>query len=362
MKKAFFPLVVFTVLLLLSGCASTQKHPRFVWPPPPEEPKLEWKGVYYSEADLTRGDGFQVLEGFLGEATGERFITPFGIAADSAGNVYISDIHKKNVWIYDFEQKDVKLLTRLSSFATPLGLAVDRLNNLYVADGGKGQIFVFDQNRKPLRTIKDDTLTKPAYLAINEKLGRLYASDGIGHRIAVFNLTGEHLFSFGERGNGEGQFFGPQGLAISPAGDLFVADMFNARIQVFDPEGNFKYAFGSRGDRPGQFESPKDIAFDNDGNLYLVDARRSNLEIYTTEGKLLLVVGAGRPSSSPFGFSTPRAISITADGRIYVSQALGRRFTVWQYFNQQYRAEHPFTEQDKQQLLEYMEKIQQEAR
>lgn len=356
MRKLFYLFLLLVQFSLLAGCAGKQVLPRFVWPPPPEEPRVEWKGVYYSEDDFAKEGGGNVLQTVLGNTSAGSFKTPIGIVSDGKGKVYVSDVHWKNVWVYDFGLKKVKLLSNLGNFVSPLGLAIDKQGNLYVADGEKGSILVFDKDQTPLYAIeKKDELLKPAYLAVNDELGRLYVADGKGHRIVVFTLTGEYLFSFGSQGGAEGQFFSPQGLAFSPDGRLFVADMFNARIQVFNADGSFNSMFGSRGDQVGQFESPKDVAFDSAGHLYVVEARRSNVEIFQPDGTLLLVLGDGRATANQFGFSAPRSIFIDENDQILVSEALGRRFAVWQYFGDAYRKAHPFTAEDKRRLLEYVE-------
>lgn len=359
MRTAKWSGVLLVLAFLFSGCASKSTLPRFVWPPPPEEPRLEWKGVYSSPSDIAKSGASKALEGFLGGSNEEQFKSPLGIVSNGAGLVYISDVHQRQVWVYDFVSKKVDFLTRLANFSEPLGLAIDAQNNLYVADGGKGMVFVFNESKVPSFTIENsEVLTKPTYLAVNNELGRLYISDSLRHQIVVFGLDGKYLFSFGEKGGREGQFFAPQGLAFSPDGKLFVTDFYNARVQVFNPDGKFLYTFGTRGNQPGEFEAPKDLAFDSAGNLYVVEGRRSNLEIYSPKGDLLLVLGENRASASPFGFYAPRSVFIDKNDQIYISEMLGRRFVVWQYFGESYRASNPFTETDKQRLFEYMKEVE----
>jgi sugar lactone lactonase YvrE len=156
-------------------------------------------------------------------------------------------------------------------------------------------------------------------------------------------------------------FMSPQGLAFGPDGHLYVCDMLNARIQIFSAEGTYVGQFGERGDQASQFENPKDLAFDSEGNLHIIDGRRSSLYTYTPEGRLLLVTGMGRASSSPFGFSVPKAIDIDVNDRIYITESLGHRFTIWQYMSKKYLAKNPYTEGDKEALLDYMEKVKTEA-
>lgn len=355
-----FPFLL-ALSLLLGGCAAKEQLPRFVWPPPPDEPRLEFVGNYYSEDSFEKSSKQKMMADFLGAQGQATFATPFGIVSDGKGVVYISDIHLKNVRVYDFNAKTVNFLTKNTKMGTPFGLALDRQGNLYIADGAVKKILVFNSNHQPVRTIShEEELSKPAYLAIDDKLGRLYVSDGLKHKIVVFTLDGEYLYSIGEGGTDPGMFYSPQGIAIGPDGNLYIADMFNARVQVLTPQGEFVRMFGERGDQIGQFENPKDLAFDSDGNLHVIEGRRSDLVTYTPEGKLLLVTGSGRPDFNPFGFGAPRGIAIDANDRIYIAEATNKRFTIWQYMSAPYLARQPYTAEDRQALIDYTEKLARE--
>jgi sugar lactone lactonase YvrE len=351
-------LLFLALSLLLAGCAAKEQLPRFVWPPPPDEPRLEFVGNYSSEESFEKSAGQLFVKEMLGARGQATFATPFGIAADGKGVVYISDIHLHNVRIYDFNQKTVNFLTKNTQMGTPLGLELDSKGNLYIADAAAGKVLVYGPDHQPLKTFSyQEELVKPAYLAIDEKRGRLYVSDGVKHKIIVFSLAGDYLFSIGQHGGDSGMFYSPQGLAIGPDGNLYVADMFNARIQVLTPEGEFIRMFGERGDQPGQFENPKDLAFDSAGNLHVLEGRRSDLLTFTPEGRILLITGGGKPDTSPFGFGAPRSIAIDANDRIYIAEATNKRFTIWQYMGESYLAQKPYTAEDRKALIDYAAKL-----
>lgn len=360
-RTRLFPFLL-ALSLFLGGCAA-KELPRFVWPPPPDEPRLEFVGNYYSENSFEKTAKEKMMADFLGIQGQATFATPFGIVSDGKGIVYISDLHLKNVRIFDFNAKTVNFLTKNTKMGTPLGLALDRQGNLYIADGALKKIDVYSPDHQPLRTIsQEEELSRPAYLAIDDQLGRLYVSDGMKHKIVVFSLDGEFLYSFGEGGTDPGMFYSPQGIALGPDGNLYVADMFNARVQVVTPQGEFVRMFGERGDQLGQFENPKDLAFDSAGNLHVIEGRRSDLVTFTPEGKLLLVTGNGRPDDSPFSFGAPRGIAIDANDRIYIAEATNKRFTIWQYMSAPYLAKKPYTAADRQALIDYTMKLERARR
>jgi DNA-binding beta-propeller fold protein YncE len=349
------------VLLLLSGCAGAPTMPRLFWPPPPEEPRLEFIGAYAAVEDFPKTSGQIFTEKLTGQKIVPAFKTPFGIASDGKGTVYVSDIHDRNLRVIDLNAHTIEYFTKDPIFANPFGLTVDGRGNLYIADGAKGKVFVFGPGKQPLFTFgAPDTISKPAYLAINEKLGRIYVSDGDGHRVVVFDLQGKHLFSFGKQGSEDGELFSPQGLAIDREGKVYVADMFNARIQIFDAEGKFLFKFGQRGDKLWEFDRPKALAFDSEGHLYILDSRKAAILIYEADGKLLLATGGGS-TSHKMGFGLPSSIFIDANDRIYVADSFNKRFSVWQFLSKSYLAKHPVTDKDREDLLKFMEESKRQS-
>jgi DNA-binding beta-propeller fold protein YncE len=356
MKKPAFSAVVLLLTLLLGACAGPPAKPRILWPVPPEQPRLEFIGVYASPNDFPKTAGQKRIDQMIGESADLSFESPMGIAADGHGRVYVSDIHLHNVRVFDFNAKTADFLSKTPIFDSPMGLEVDAEGKVYIADAGKKVVMVFSPTGDYLFTIGEGVLTKPVHLAINRRLGRLYVSNAIEERVAVFNLQGVHLFSFGKGGGGQGEFFGAQGLAIDREGRVFVADQFNSRVQAFDADGNFLLTFGELGDRFYQFESPKDLAFDSDNNLYVIDGRRSYMITYTPTGEVLLTTGTEGRSSHPLGYATPRGIYIDANDRIYVADMTNRRFSVWQYLSEAYLREHPVTEADRELLQQYLKK------
>lgn len=357
--KSFLLLLV----VLLSGCAAKQSLPRFVWPAPPETPRLEFVGNFYSDKDLKGDKGVDVLSAFLGTEIMVALKTPFGVVSDGKGKVYLSDAHEDNVWIFDFNKKTLEQITARRLFDNPAGMALDEGGNLYVADVGAAKVLKFNAENELLQTINIEQFDRPAYIAISPDGQKLYISDTGTHQIHVLEkASGEYLMSFGGPGNTPGRLYSPQGLAFSKDGSLYVADALNARVQVFSAAGDFLFGFGERGDAAWQFVNPKDLAFDSEGHLYVVDNRSASLKTFTPKGELLLVTGAGKNVSTPFGFSAPRSVFIDSGDRIYVAESLGKRFSIWQYMSETYLKKNPYTEEDRRQLLRYMEGVAAKAK
>lgn len=351
--------ICLAVVALLSGCAPKGVElPRLFWPPPPEEPRLEWIGAYASQDDFPKSGFERFKESLLGKPPLAKFKTPFGIVADGQGKVFIGDLHARNIKVYDFNAKTVDFLFREPPFDAPLGMARDRAGNLYVADGRKTMVMVFTATGEPLFSFGGpDLFVRPAYLALNERLGRIYVADGGGHKVVVFDMQGNHLFNIAgqKRGPLPGIFHGPQGLAIDKEDRLFVCDMFNSRIQVFDADGNYLYNFGERGDAFYQFDNPKDLAFDSEGSLHILDGRKATVSSYLPDGTLLLETGGGR-TTHKLGFVKPTSIYIDQNDRMYITDGgLNQRFAVWQFITEDYLKKHPITEEDRKAIEALME-------
>lgn len=345
--------------LVLASCADSPDRPlRILWPPPPERPILEFIGAYSHEDDFPVTANQRLVKLMVAERPlGLKM--PFGIVSDGKGKVYVSDIRDRSIKVFDFNAKKVSYLTDGPFYDMPLGLALDGAGNLFVADGEKGKVLVFSPQGTPLFSFGDkEIFGRPAYIAINNRLGRIYVSDGRRHRIAVFDIKGSSLFFIGGPGAEKGQFAAPQGIAVDKKDRLFVADMLNARIQVFDAEGNFLYTFGKQGRESTYFENPKDLSFASDGNLYILDHRKALLFTYTPEGKLLLITGGAKRTSSRLGFSTPASIYIDSTDRVYITDQLNRRFSVWQYLSEDYLRNHPITEDEMKRVISVVNRSQ----
>ncbi len=95
--------------------------------------------------------------------------------------------------------------------------------------------------------------------------GTVYISDGYAnHRIHRFSPDGNKLQSWGELGDGPGQFMNPHAVWVLPDGRVVVVDRENDRLQAFSPEGELLAIW--RG-----FVKPLDIWGDTEGNLFVTD-------------------------------------------------------------------------------------------
>lgn len=339
--RQFFLFLIISMLVF--SCAPQKevitKKQRYFWPPPPNDPKIEFIGFYRSSKDLPREKSF--LKAFVGDTELEfRLRKPLGITSDGEGTVVITDMIPQGGTVWNFNENKVDFLTDEAAFGLTAGVCFDT-TRLYVSDSKQNKVLVYTKSgRKPLYTIGDDEIDAPAGIVVNEALKRLYVVETKGFRVSVFDTeTKKKLFTFGKAGDGEGEFNRPWGVALDKNGDVYVADGLNARVQIFDKDGKFITMFGKRGDKPGGFAQVKGIGVDSDGNIYVVDPLKA-IQIFNRNGDLLGLLGA--PGTKGIGaMNLPMGLFVDKNDRIYVVDQLNRAFHVYQYMNEEYKKKHP---------------------
>lgn len=340
-----------SLCLSLSGCAAPQEvKQRYFWPPPPDEPRIEFIASYWSERDFPRARKRVLMEAVAGAEAVEGFKKPWGIASNGEGKVYIVDTNRPAVVIFDLKNYTVDMLGKgeyQGLLYAPVGIALDASGNIYVSDPKRNRVYSFTRDEKPLRTIGDDTtLNWPVGMAVDDTLGRLYVVNGRNHNIAVFSLDGKYLFAIGKRGEGDGELNFPTDVDTDSAGNIVVADSMNARVQVFDRDGKLLRKFGRRGDAPEEFQMIKGIAVSRNDNIYVTDARTDRILIFDKNGEPLTAIGgtsavAETGKLTPGGFVLPQDIDIDENDTIYVVDSINKRFQVFQIMNEEWLKEHP---------------------
>jgi len=329
-------------LFLATACAPPRE--RFFWPPPTEQPMIEFIGVYTTGEDLLTGVA-KTFAGFTG-GSGEGVYQPTAVVADGHGKVYVSDSEFNKVVLFDFVKESYTEYIN-EGLKKPFGLALDSKGNLYVVERQGKAIAVFSPDKSLLFKFGEKELGEPIRIAVDEERGRIYVSDRKDHQVKVFSLTGQFIQSIGNkeglRSNVDGEFNGPNDLVVDGNGNLYVCDQINSRVEIFDPSGAFLRKFGIRGDQNHTFEAPMGIALDNANNIWVADIRKGSLMTFsnTTDPKFLLATYG--PSTSPglYNMKSPMDVFIDKNNRLYVADGLAHRISVWQVLDEAYLAQHP---------------------
>jgi DNA-binding beta-propeller fold protein YncE len=143
--------------------------------------------------------------------------------------------------------------------------------------------------------------------------GNLYLSEFRGNRVSVLSPSGDWLYYIGSKGQGAGQFVGPQNLTIDEEGYLYVVDYGNRRICKFDPSGTFILSFGAKRDGFQGFISPTGIAA-RDGRIYAADSLLRQIFVFDRNGTYL----------GPLiqeGLHSPESLRFLSDGKLLAADS-----------------------------------------
>lgn len=336
--------VIMTVLALSVLVAAADKgkpapavdKAQLIWPLPPDKPRVKFVQELSNNFDIETKKKKSWVDKMVGNAdpnNTELFEKPAGIATDSHGRLIFASTQRSTVFIVDQAQKNI---TRIQGdrgiiLQSPLGVAVDAADNIFVSDPLQHMVLKFDAAGHLVATIGGkDGIKNPTFMAIDEGRRRLYIVDSHLHQVLVFNLDTLQLKEhFGKRGEKNGEFNFPVGIAIGPDGNFAVTDTGSCSVQVFTPDFKFIRRFGKQGDRPGEFTRPKGVAIDNEGNYWVVDAAFNNFQIFSPKGVLLMWIG--QFGNVPGAFNLPMGIFIDKGQKVYVSDQLNHRLQIFQF-------------------------------
>jgi sugar lactone lactonase YvrE len=172
-------------------------------------------------------------------------------------------------------------------------------------------------------------LSDPKNVAVGPD-GRIYAVEGKAARVTAFNPDGTVATSWGGPGQGDGQFQEPWGIAIAPNGNVYVADTWNHRIQYFDANGKFLGKWGKLGDSkgsttsdPGIFWGPRAVAISRDGDVYVTDTGNKRVQVFSLDGNFKRMFGG--TGAGPGQFNEEVGLSLDSDGNVWIADTWNNR-------------------------------------
>jgi len=222
-------------------------------------------------------------------------------------------------------------------FYLPHGIASDSEGNYWVTDVGRHQVIKLDKDFKPIMALgekmipgeDDKHFCKPTDVAI-ATTGEVFIADGYcNSRIVKYSADGRYLGAFGTFGNGDepanGEFFIPHSLTLVEDMNLLcVADRENQRIQCFtaglSPKGAHQRAVIPTGTFVTKAENIGRIMALRESQHYLVGV--TNTEPYMTNGYQIFIMDMNTQRATTIAKDIPdaHALAVSSDGDIYVAQ------------------------------------------
>jgi streptogramin lyase len=244
-----------------------------------------------------------------------RIVSKGAVAAN--GEVFVLSRSAHPVTIFD---PDGNFITswgegQFSSFVH--GLTIAPSGNIWIVDSGWHVVTEHAPTGEVLRTIGDREFPAPTFYGQPFNMptaigfaasGDFYVSDGYGNRrVHRFTADGTLKHSWGEAGNGPGQFAIVHFVALDAEGRVYITDRDNHRIQIFSPDGDFQAEWN-------EFFMPSDLAFGRD-HIYV--GGQDGLSIWTLDRKLVIRWARNDPYPEAFHI---HGIWLDAEENIYLAQ------------------------------------------
>ncbi len=209
----------------------------------------------------------------------------------------------------------------------PIGIEIGPDGYIYIADHVNNQVQKLTSAGDPVsswgQSGDGEGEFKGPYDVAVDAGGRIYISDYSNHRVQVFSGNGNFMEQWRFDDNGEPLFDKPSGIAISPDGDIYVADTGEDRISRFTPDGRLVIRWGQRGGGDGEFHWPRGVAVSPDGQVLVVDQENHRIQRFTADGRF--IDSWGERGSGPGMFNEPDDIAVDAAGTVYVTDRSNTR-------------------------------------
>lgn len=315
-----------------------------------------------------------------GDNDSATFSSPFKIATDKIGNVFVADMYNycvrkitssgvvstvSGTGMQGYLNGDISV----AQFGTITGICLDTIGNIYVTDNDNHRVRKIDtfNNVSDLTgsaygegfeafgfkngNIDSVKMAFPSGITYDKKSHCLYVSEMFNACIRKIDLVNNLVSTYAAKpaiaGGSSGYMDGPsatamfnepEGLVVDDLGNLFVADAGNHCIRKISTTGIVTTLAGidTAGFRNGtgtsaRFNHPADIAISYSGKLYVADVNNSSIREITSSGQVSVLI-------SPFGtsgyqdgsgaealFSSPTGIAIDSKGNKYIADNYNQR-------------------------------------
>ena len=201
-------------------------------------------------------------------------------------------------------------------FPRPVDIAVDSGKNIYITSFSSGRLVVLEQGGKGVSTFKPEFSSQ--LHGVDTYKNRIVVTDYKLDTVYLMDSGLKVVKKFGQRGSGEGEFYGPRGACFDDKGNIFIVDSGNSRVQKFDDEGRFILQFGEKGEYEKQFQSPSDVAFMKN-RVYVSDPENRKISVYDDSGNFM--------DNIQFeGLEKPRGISFHEETLLISDESRGLLF------------------------------------
>ena len=254
-----------------------------------------------------------------------------------------------------------------TALASPFDVAVDGQGNIFIADAGNDRIRKVDGATGIIETVAGDgnegfsgdggpaisaSVNRPEGVAVDGQ-GNIFISDYFNHRIRrVDNATGvmdtiagnENIGFSGDGGPAtDASLAFPSGVATDGQGNIFIADTHKNRIRRVDGatgiittiagDGNRGFAGDGGPATDASLDSPEGVAVDSRGNVFIANRKHRRIRrVDSATGVIDTVAGNGERGFSGDGgpatgasLAYPVGVAVDGQGNLLIADSTNDR-------------------------------------
>jgi len=316
------------------------------------------------------GTGDLASTGDGGPAARAQLGSPFSVAVDPAGNVYLSEGLDGRIRRIDPHGRISAVAPRGTAvvgsheFRMVGDLGIDRAGRLNILRIDLPKLLRLDANGRlttvagtgsygyladSIRTISPDLCGHPAGPAF-DRAGRAYIACLTANRVIRVDGKGRYTTiagngSAGHTGDGgpatKAELNRPTDIAFDSRGNLYIADYLNNAVRKVTPGGIITtFAGTGRAGMSGDgwlaptvdLWEPTAVAVDRADNVYIAEEATYRVRKVTPDGRLTTFAGTGRPGSGGDGgpathaeLQDPTDLAVDRHGNVYIADQGGNR-------------------------------------
>ena len=267
------------------------------------------------------GPAIEYLPGTESTVSTSTLSSPFGVAVDGSGNLYIADtwnnrLLKETPSSGSYVESSIQIGTPY-----PTAVAVDGGGNLYIADSSSNRIVkeTVSASGYTETVVQTSALSYPGALVVDGS-GNLYIADSGNNRVLVEVPSAG---AYTETILPTSGLNYPSGIAVDGSGNVYISDTYNGRV-LKETASQIGY---TESVLPTSAEGPLGIAVDSRGNVYISDDYYDSS--WNPQNVVLReTVSAGTYSESTLvtsALNIPDGIAVDPRGNVYIADTGNNR-------------------------------------
>ncbi|WP_159838432.1 serine/threonine-protein kinase PknD [Nocardia sp. CY41] len=225
---------------------------------------------------------------------------PTGVAVDTAGNVYVTDMGSDRV-LKSAAGAAAATPLPFTGLKNPQDVAVDAAGNVYVSDTSNDRVLKLAAGAAAATPLPFTGLKDPHGVAVGNT-GDVYVADRGNDRVLKLAAGAAAATTLPLAG-----LQGPDGVAVDPAGNVYVTELGTEQVRLLAAGASAPTMLPFTG-----LKDPQGLAVDTSGDVYVVD--------WGNKWVVMLAAGASTPTPLPFtGLKNPQGLAVDPAGNVYIT-------------------------------------------